>query len=179
MTNIYIDLDNTFFDYKKQFVKYHKDNTGQDMSHVKWLGYRVHEDFGLSYDERYKYLSQDGFFDTMLPMDYAVDVVNAIHAIDCVNLLFVSNGVVPEAYAGKFNALSALFPWFDIAHLVMLKDKHLLDAGIIIDDNPFVIEQCIDKHFVIAFSQEYNLSSPCHGRTNTWKEIYCLVKDTI
>lgn len=172
LTNVYIDLDNTFFDYKKQFVAYHKQNTGEDLSHIKWDGYRVHEKFGLTYDERYKYLSQRGFFETMPPMENAVSVVNALQNKECTNLLFVSNGVVPEAYAGKIHALSNLFPWFDIAQLVMLKDKHLLEDGIIIDDNPFVLNKCMNKHFVIAFTQEYNLDAPCHNRVESWANVF-------
>jgi 5'(3')-deoxyribonucleotidase len=169
--NVYIDLDNTFFDYKKQFAQYHLDNTGESKFDIKWDGYRVHEKFGLTYEDRYKYLSQQGFFDSMPAMDKAVEVVNALNTNECVNILFVSNGVVPEAYHGKINALTRLLPWFDIAQLVMLKDKHLLDSGIIIDDNPTVLENCMDKHFVIAFTQDYNTESPCHERANTWNDV--------
>lgn len=154
--NIYCDLDNTLFNFQKQYNKYHTICTGEDLSHQKWDGYALHELFNLPKEDQYKYLSQIGFFEDMEPYDNAIEVIKEL--IDKYNVKFVTTCVVPEAFSGKYHSLKKyLGDEFDISMLITMQDKHYLQQGIIIDDNPSTLLDCAKHgHITVRFYHDYN-----------------------
>lgn len=168
--NLYLDMDSTIFDYWESFNVHHTMNTGEDKWHVDWAHYHIHELYGISYADRYKYLTQEGFFKNMNPYDGSIETIHRL--MDKYNILFVTNCVVKEAFQEKHDALVKHFgSKFDIEMLVALKHKHFLTKGLIIDDNPDVLEKCkTNGHDVIIFDQPWN-KTISGKRVSSWHEI--------
>jgi len=173
MTTIYIDLDSTVFDYKQSYLRHHFLATGEviTQSVLDKYGYALHRACGLDDDTKYKYLKHKSFFREMIPYDGAIETIQRLYQTGKYKIIFVTHIVVPEAYMGKVESLQKFFGWFDFEqHLVTLKDKHLLVKGIIIDDNPYVLEKSRDHHITIAFDQPWNRDVKSDFRIEGWNE---------
>lgn len=167
--NIYIDLDNTIFDFLDRYCLYHLLNTGIKFkpSDIKSYDFMTSQ-FGLSEEKKYEYLKQDKFFDEMKIYDNADKVIQDLYDAGY-NIYFVTTCVVHEAYAGKAKSLERLFTWFNHSkHMKTMADKHLLVAGVIIDDNPTVIENSNGHHKTVLFSQPHNIGQKADLIINGW-----------
>jgi len=173
MITIYVDLDSTLYDYKKSYLRYHFQKTGEiiTQSAVDNNGYALHKACGLDEDSKYEYLRHENFFKDMLPYDGAINTIDSLYKSGKYEIIFVTHIVVPEAYMGKVESLQKFFNWFDFEqHLVTMKNKHLLVKGVIIDDNPFVIKNSNGHHITIAFNQPWNTDIDSDFRINGWDE---------
>jgi len=179
---ILVDMDNTAFDFTKQYVKYHNKQVGTTIRPIdlKGAGYNFFSILGVSEEGKYNYLRLPKFFDSMPPMEGAVAILNKLHK-QGINIIFTTTGVVPEAYSGKINCLKRYFKWFNMEdHLIMIKNKHLLKPAIIIDDNPHVIRNSRDHHHVIIFDDDWNQNMECDYRTRSWDDaLYQHILNTI
>jgi len=147
---IYVDMDSTIFDYISAFEEAYFKATGEKISVTEnqCSKYHFHEIFGLSEEERYKYLNED-FFENMKPYEGMVEVINDFW--DDFEFRFVTHIVVPnrDTYYGKIKSLRKHFPKFiDDTHMITMREKWLLYPSIIIDDNPEVLRKCYEEEFV-------------------------------
>ena len=156
--NIYADLDSTIYKFLDRFCLYHKLNGGKEYKPEDIESYDfMTNQFGLEESKKFNYLKQSKFFDDMETYDNAIEIIQALYDAGY-TIYFVSTIVVPEAYAGKVNALEKAFPWFDHSkHLKTMTDKHLLVSGLIIDDNPTVIDSSNGHHITVMPSHKFNL----------------------
>lgn len=169
--NLYVDMDNTSFDFTDQYLIYHFRNTSQRVGRdiIDNAGYHFFERLGISDKDKYKYLTQDGFFSTMNPMNGMVDIINYIHYNTIYKVVFVTHAVVLEAFHEKALSLQKHFDWFNFEeNLILMKNKHLLQAGVIIDDNPTVLENSYGHHITIAYDDHWNKQSNADYRINKW-----------
>ena len=170
MKNLFIDMDNTAFDFTSQYLHYHYLYTGNRVI-MGNEDYDFFESLGMTDENKYSYLRMEGFFETMPPMDNMVEVVNHIHHNTDFYIVFVSNAVVPEAPTGKIKCLESLFSWFHIEHnFISMGDKHLLAPGVIIDDNPYVLNNSKGHHYTIAFDHPWNRSIEVDARVYQWDD---------
>lgn len=156
---VYIDLDSTVFNYRAAYTGAHFEETGKHIDptdeELIEVGYHMNELFGISEEDKYNYLTED-FFAYMTPYENAIDTISEIHQMD-IEIRFVTHLVTDYAYRGKVKSLKKKFDWFEPDHhLICMKDKHLLIPGIIIDDNPTVIESSKGHHVVVKYNQPWN-----------------------
>jgi 5'(3')-deoxyribonucleotidase len=89
----------------------------------------------LSRSSVFEFLQQPGFTTGIPPMPGAVAVINQLiedgHEVYLVTARTGATHII-ETFAWVKNHL----PSFDLARLVFMKDKHLIQADILIDDNP-------------------------------------------
>ena len=167
--NIYIDLDNTAFKFLDRYCLYHKLNCDVDFkpSDIKSYDFMTSQ-FGLTEEKKYNYLKQSKFFDDMEMYENAEEIIQRLYDSGY-TIYFVTTCVVHEAYAGKAKSLEKVFTWFDHSiHMKTMTDKHLLVAGLIIDDNPTVIEKSNGHHITVIFNQQHNLHQKADLVINGW-----------
>jgi len=168
---IYIDLDSTVFDYRHAYSKAHEKHTGDLIiptdEELVSVGYHMNKLFGLSEVDKYDYLTQD-FFRNMKPYQYSITSIEILHRLGY-EIRFVTHIVTTHAYEGKVQSLMQYFNWFVFDHhLICMKDKHLLLPGIIIDDNPTVIEASMGHHVVIKYDQPWNTHVEADYSISRW-----------
>lgn len=169
--NIYIDLDNTAFKFLDRYCLYHKLNSGSNFkpNDIKSYNFMTSQ-FGLTEEKKYDYLKQNKFFDDMEMYENAKEIIQRLYDNEY-NVYFVTTCVVHEAYAGKAKSLEKVFPWFNHSiHMKTMADKHLLVAGLIIDDNPTVIEKSNGYHITVMFDQQYNSHQKADLVINNWND---------
>ena len=174
--NLYIDMDSTVFDYFNAYKEAHYRETGAylSISEESVDGYHgINELFGVPDEEKYKYLTEE-FFENMKPYEDSIDSINTIKEVYDLNIYFVSYAVTLDAYKGKVKSLQKHFPdWFEFdKHLIIMRDKHILTSGIIVDDNPFVINNSWRHHKTVVFDKPWNRKDVIFNyRAKNWKYV--------
>ena len=171
---LYIDMDSTVFDYVRAYSNTHFEHTGDRILPTpSMLGkYHINDVYGIPDSNKYYYLTSE-FFESMRPYNGAVESIDSIHKEGKFNIKFVTHLVTMDAYKGKCLSLRKHFEWFDEdEHLICMKDKHLLIPGVIIDDNPYVLEKSCGHHTTIAYDQPWNKHSKhVDYRACNWGEV--------
>ena len=173
MKTLYLDMDSTVFDYLFEYSKRHFEEIGEriQITDDKLDGrYHIHELFGISERFKYRYLDER-FFEEMPFYPNAKEVINDLHKR--YKIVFVTHIVTKEAFKGKVNRLEKEFKWFNFEdNLITLKDKHLLEPSLIIDDNPYVLNECFKRGFLVCkYKQKWNENASAHLEVNDWNEI--------
>jgi len=179
MRTIYIDMDSTIFDYISEYCKRFFEDTGIRKSpnsvYKQAKKYHINDIFGIRDEYKYKFLDKR-FFEEMTAYNNAIETISYLRQF--FDVRFVTHIVTKEAFIGKVNRLEKEFDWFSFdEHLISIKDKHLLQPSIIIDDNPFVLEKCMENKFlVIKFKQPWNEDVKTNFEVNNWEEVKNLLE---
>lgn len=111
---LYIDLDNTIFDYDKQLATYQL--MYPDVKYVQGLPM---------------------FFETLIPLPNAIETVKLLMETYNVWFLTAPSYMNPLSYTGKRISIETHFGIEFCKRLIMCYDKSLLKGDILIDDNAF------------------------------------------
>jgi len=169
--NIYVDLDNTLFNFLRQYAVFYLKDTGISINWDDIHDYNLGKTFNCT---KYKYLYDPCFYDDIEEMPMGIEHVNKLHE-DGHNIQFCTACVTPQSITSKYNLLERTFKWFDIKqYMVVAKKEYIYDQdGIIVDDSPFLFDN-VQMPISICYSWKHNeRSRPLVDLyIDDWRRIY-------
>jgi 5'(3')-deoxyribonucleotidase/uncharacterized protein with PQ loop repeat len=110
----------------------------------------------------------ESFFDTLVPIDGAIDAIRQLHAR---HEVFIATAAmdVPVSFAAKYRWMQAHLPFILPSHIVFCGDKAVVDADVLIDDSP--------RHFArfkgrgLLYPAPHNAHESRYERVNGWRGV--------
>lgn len=118
---------------------------------------------------------QAGFFDKLKPFPFAVKVIEKLLMENYEMIIATDTKDNPSIHADKELWIRENLPFFPREQVFFTRDKHLLDADLIFDDSPEVIEKF--PGIKVIMDRPYNKHVAGHRvYNNNWMDFYALVK---
>lgn len=178
MFTICVDIDGVLNDFQEGFIYY-----------IQKLGYK----FDYNYEHYYdlskgiavqkneqvnilnKVFTDDNFWLSLSPTS------NSCKGLQYLNdrfSIFITTSPFNEHNKNvKLHWLEKHFPFINSKQVVFTEDKWDLKGDIIIDDNPHILEKCLEHNWItIKKNHPYNLTTNTVYNFNNWNEIDSIIE---
>lgn len=167
MDKVIIDIDNTLWDLIYPLIDYYTQNKG-DIEYIDpyngLVDYDLTKDIKpSSWNDFWACLESDDFYQFLIRENVKnKDLIEIFNTLEKLNNndkyeVYIATSTAPEHVTLKLKYFSMFFWFIDRSQIIIINDKSMLDGDIFIDDNPEVIEKCVDKYKrVIIIDQLWN-----------------------
>lgn len=176
--DIFIDMDQTLNDFTTSFVKVAEKILDEDLSEkAKNIGndwglqdvlFGDHPEKDMITEAIFNY---PGFWLDMEPKELATKAVRELSRIANVYIVTFPWPTSATCFLEKYYWVKKHMPFFDMSKLIYIKDKHLLQGNIIVDDKPSYLESN-NCDITIAFDYNYNEHVDVDYRSDDWGHIF-------
>jgi 5'(3')-deoxyribonucleotidase len=116
----------------------------------------------------YEFIENPKLYDKVEPIPYALEGINALRNLGF-EIIYATYSTIGVSGRKIFWLKDHGF-WNEKDHYAEIKDKFLLSASVIIDDNPVNVQK-FQGYLPILFSAPWNKNFVWKYRINSWKEI--------
>ncbi len=163
---IAVDMDGVLADVYTQFIRMHREETGEELQKESLLG--LLEEDAFPYHDQH--VNSDGFFRNAPVIQDAPEVLKALN--EWHEVFIVSAAMeYPNSLREKHDWLSNHFPFITWKQIVLCGSKSIICADIMIDDHFKNLDNF--KGRTLLFTQPHNQNAKAnhHTRVGSWKEI--------
>jgi 5'(3')-deoxyribonucleotidase len=177
MYRILVDIDMTLNKFWETFVEYYNKmhNTNFSMCREDNKYYTVPKNFLHTNDaeEHHKIvdsiLCTPGFWEEIPIMENSVEVLEYLYNFYDVYIVTVPWKNYENCWTEKVRWIKKNYKFFDLDKLIFTTKKNLIDADVIIDDDPSHIIRFAKTKIIIDYP--YNRDCDADYRVSNWREI--------
>lgn len=174
---ILIDLDDVLGNFLEAWIAELNKISGKSLTTEDITEWNVNKFYNLEYDELWKPLSEKSFWRSVTPKEDSVDCVKSL--IEAGHEVYVCTNTHYSTTKVKFdNFLFRHFPFLKNENIIICRDKKMINADIIIDDNP---ANLFGQEYSILFSAPHNKEWQEKGNkdyfvASSWKEVMKIIE---
>jgi len=165
---IAIDMDEVIVDALGEHLRRYNEAFGTELTSADLRGRSLTRHVPPEHAAATLDMLDESFFDTLTPIDGAIDAIRALHVH---HEIFIATAAmeVPVSFAAKYRWLRTHMPFIEPSHIVFCGDKAVIDADVLIDDSP--------RHFArfkgraLLYSAPHNAHDTRYERVNSWRDV--------
>ncbi len=159
MLTVLFDMDETIVQFLNKLLAYHRHLYNSDITIEDIHEWNMPKEFKDIFMTPY-------FFDGLKPYSGAIELINELTIKDEFNVYIVTDtGGEVNIVNGKYFWIKKYLPFINLReNVIFTKNKHLIKADILIDDNPYILKKF--PNTTIAIDRPYN------KHIKTWFRVY-------
>lgn len=174
---ILIDMDSVVVDLCSKWFSTYNEEAGDDLRMENVASWDTHLYIKGDPKHLYGILCRPGFYDSLPPLDGAVDAVTELAKAGH-EIRFCTATPSADAARSKMEWVDREFAhlnWRGHKHVILTHEKHWIDANILIDDSPHNLEAFTrSSGFGSALAIAYPYNESFDGfRAHDWRDTRC------
>ena len=155
---VLVDMDSILADILIPWLRYLNEEHGEDMTVEKVVSWNMHENAPKAGLKAYDVFKREGFFRNLPEIPGAIEGVKSF--VDAGHDVFVVTAAETSvSFKEKVEWFHQHLPFLGKRRLIIMHEKHLLPADVLIDDAPHNAEAYHNEHpdaFITTLKYPYN-----------------------
>lgn len=172
-------MDDTIEDLLKAWLewlnkKYGYDVKYEDVDHWALLDFYP----GLEFSDIFSVLEDPQFWKTVKPKEDAIFYLKKLIEEDHQDVYICTNSYFRTIAPKVSKVLQKYFPFIDLHHLIVIKNKQMVKCDIMVDDGPQNLENGDYWRVLMDCPHNRSYDAEANGmlRVTDWKEIYSFIQ---